>query len=48
MSHVVKPVHYLLTPMTELSRYGTAVNMMSFLLAPRLLAMYVGSHCMMI
>ena len=37
----------LLTPISELSRYGMAVNMMSCVLAPRFLAMYVGSHCMM-
>ena len=35
------------TPMTEFSRYGMAVNIMSWLLAPRLRAMYVGSHCIM-
>ena len=43
-----KPMHDLLTPISELSRYGIAVNMMSCVLAPRFLAMYVGSHCMMI
>jgi len=37
----------LLTPISELRRYGMAVNMMSCVLAPRFLAMYVGSHCMM-
>lgn len=39
---------YSPTPTMEFSMYGRAVNMMSCVSALRFLAMYVGSHCIMI